>query len=339
MSAPPSNACPRVALGVCATPLEPMPRLTAALGGPQLHIKRDDLAGGPLGGNKTRMLEYVLGKAIAEGATAVVGGSAAQSNYSRQLAAACARLGLDCHLVLRQVRPGDERLQGSLLLDHLYGATIELVGDDRAAQIDRLTERADALEREGAVVYRAPQASEVDKPLHAAAYTGAAVEMLEQATATGIDPTHVYCSSLDTTHAGLLLGLRAAGSTIELRAISPNERAIFADRTIEDEVARLVTAAGHLLGLAVPITAAEVSTSTAHVGSRYGDVTPEGIAALGLFARTESIVLDPVYTAKAAAALVADVKSGKLVSTDVVVFWHTGGMPAVFAYADEIGAA
>ena len=195
------------------------------------------------------MLEYVLGKAIAEGATAVVGGSAAQSNYSRQLAASCARLGSDCHLVLRQVRTGDERLQGSLLLDHLYGATIELVGDDRAAQIHRLTERADALEREGAVVYRAPQASEVDKPLHAAAYAGAAVEMLEQAAAAGIAPTHLYVSSLDTTHAGLLLGLKAAGSEIEVRAISPNERAIFADRDIEDEVARLVTAAGRLLGL------------------------------------------------------------------------------------------
>ena len=145
----------------------------------------------------------------------------------------------------------------SLLLDHLYGATIELVGDDRAAQIDRLTNVPTHSNARGAVVYRAPQASEVDKPLHAAAYAGAAVEMLEQAPATGIDPTHVYCSSLDTTHAGLLLGLRAAGSTIELRAISPNERAIFADRTIEDEVARLVTAAGHLLGLAVSITAAE----------------------------------------------------------------------------------
>jgi 1-aminocyclopropane-1-carboxylate deaminase/D-cysteine desulfhydrase-like pyridoxal-dependent ACC family enzyme len=330
---------PRVSLGVAETPLEPLPRLTAALGGPQLYIKRDDLAGGPLGGNKTRMLEFVLAKAIANGATAVVGGSAAQSNYSRQLAAACARLGLGCHLVLRRLRPGDERLQGSLLLDHLYGARIEFVDDDRVEQVRRLTELAERLEREGEVVYRAPQASEADKPLHAAAYAGAAVEMLAQAVAVGIEPTHVYVSSLDTTHAGLLLGLRSAGSRMALRAISPNERAIFADRTIEEEVARLTAAASRLLGLTVSISADEIDTSAAHVGTRYGDVTADGLAAMRLFARTEAIVLDPVYTAKAAAALIADVESGALTQTDTVIFWHTGGMPAVFAYADALGTA
>jgi 1-aminocyclopropane-1-carboxylate deaminase/D-cysteine desulfhydrase-like pyridoxal-dependent ACC family enzyme len=330
---------PRVSLGVGETPLEPLPRLTAALRGPQLYVKRDDLAGGPLGGNKTRMLEFVLAKAIDSGATAVVGGSAAQSNYARQLAAACARLGLRCHLVLRRLRSGDERLQGSLLLDHLYGAWIEFVDDDRAEQIRRLSELAEGLEREGDVVYRAPQASEADKPLHAAAYAGAAVEMLEQAVALDIAPTHVYVSSLDTTHAGLLLGLRSAGSPIALRAISPNERAIFTDRTIEEEVARLTADAGRLLGLTVSISAADVVTSTAHVGTRYGDVTADGLDAMRLFARTEAIVLDPVYTAKAAAALIADVESGSLAPTDTVIFWHTGGMPAVFAYADALGTA
>jgi 1-aminocyclopropane-1-carboxylate deaminase/D-cysteine desulfhydrase-like pyridoxal-dependent ACC family enzyme len=330
---------PRVDLGVGETPLEPLPRLTAELGGPQLYIKRDDVAGGPLGGNKTRMLEYVLGKAVEGGATSVVGGSAAQSNYSRQLAAACARLGLDCHLVLRRLRPGDEQLQGSLLLDHLYGATIEFVDDDRTEQTRRLTELADGLEAAGAVVYRAPQASEADKALHAAAYAGAAVELLEQCAVAGVEPTHVYVSTLDTTHAGLLLGLRTAESGAEVRAISPNERAIFTDRTIEEEVARLTTAAGQLLGLSVAITADDVVTSTAHLGVRYGDITAGGVAAMRVFARTEAIILDPVYTAKAAAALIDDVESGVLGKSDVVVFWHTGGMPAVFAYSDEIGAA
>jgi 1-aminocyclopropane-1-carboxylate deaminase/D-cysteine desulfhydrase-like pyridoxal-dependent ACC family enzyme len=330
---------PRVDLAVGETPLQRLPRLTAALGGPELYIKRDDVAGGPLGGNKTRMLEYVLGKAIEGGARAVVGGSAAQSNYARQLAAACARLGLDCHLVLRRLRPGDDHLQGSLLLDHLYGATIEFVGDDRTEQTRRLTELADTLEAGGMRVYRAPQASDADKALHAAAYAGAAAELLEQCAAAGIEPTHVYVSTLDTTHAGLLLGLRCAASSAQVCAISPNERAIFADRTIEEEVARLATAAGELLGLAVSFTAADVSTSTAHLGARYGDITTGGVAAMRLFARTEAIILDPVYTAKAAAALIDDVGSGVLGPSDVVVFWHTGGMPAVFAYADEIGAA
>jgi len=328
---------PRVDLGVRETPFEPLPRLTAALGGPRLHIKRDDLAGGPLGGNKTRMLEFVLAKAVAAGATAVVGGSAAQSNYSRQLAAGCARLGLHCHLVLRVIREGDEHPQGSLLLDYLYGATVQLVGDDRAAQTRRLAELADELTAAGEVVYAAPQASEDDKVLHAAAYVSGAVELLDQAAAAGVSLSHLYVSSLDTTHAGLLLGLRASGSDLVVRAISPNERAIFPDRTIEQEVSRLVEGAAQLLDLPVRVSALDVETSTSHVGERYGVLTTDGVEALGLFARTEAIVLDPVYSAKAAAALIADVRSGVLDPGDTVVFWHTGGLPALFAYADAIG--
>lgn len=327
---------PRVDLGVRETPFEPMPRLSASLGGPQLYVKRDDLAGGPLGGNKTRMLEFVLAKAMAGRATAVVGGSAVQSNYSRQLAAGCARLGLACHLVLRRVRDGDDRLQGSLLLDHLYGANIHLLGDDRAAQILRLAELADELEADGEVVYRAPQASETDKPLHAAAYVSGAVEMLEQAAAAGVELSHLYVSSLDTTHAGLLVGVRASGADIVVRAISPNERTIFVNRTIEQEVSRLADAAADLLDLSVTIDPADVNTSTGHVGERYGALTPDCVEALALFARTEGLVLDPVYSAKAAAALIADVRSGALGAADTVLFWHTGGIPALFAYADEL---
>lgn len=327
---------PKVDLGVRPTPLEFLPRLTAHFGGPRLYAKRDDLAGGPLGGNKTRMLEFVLGKAVRDGVDTVVGGSAAQSNYSRQLAAACARLGLGCHLVLRRIRPDDDDPQGSLLLDHLYGAVIEFVGDDREAQTRRLSELAGVLERSGRVVYRAPQASEVDKPLHAAAYASAAVEALDQADEAGIEPSHVYVSSLDTTHAGLLLGLRASGSTARLRAISPNERAIFADRTIEEEVVRLVAEAAQLLGLEQRVTTADVDVSSDYVGERYGALTTDAMAAMRLFARLEAIVVDPVYSAKAAAALVDDIERGRLGADDVVVFWHTGGLPAVFAYAPEL---
>jgi 1-aminocyclopropane-1-carboxylate deaminase/D-cysteine desulfhydrase-like pyridoxal-dependent ACC family enzyme len=327
---------PRVDLGVTVTPFEPLPRLTAALGGPRLYAKRDDLAGGPLGGNKTRMLEFVLAKAVASGATAVVGGSAAQSNYSRQLAAGCARLGLECHLVLRLIRAGDDRLQGSLLLDHLYGAAVHFVGDDRVLQTRRLNELAEELERAGTVVYRAPQASDADKALHAAAYVSGAVEMLDQAAAAGVELSHLYVCSLDTTHAGILVGCRASGSNVVVRAISPNERAIFPDRTIEEEVSRLAGEAAALLDLPINVDAGEVSTSAEHVGECYGALTAEGVEALGLFARTEGIVLDPVYSAKAAAALVADVRSGALTADDDVAFWHTGGVPALFAYADEI---
>jgi 1-aminocyclopropane-1-carboxylate deaminase/D-cysteine desulfhydrase-like pyridoxal-dependent ACC family enzyme len=147
----------------------------------------------------------------------------------------------------------------------------------------------------------------------------------------------VYVSSLDTTHAGLLLGTRAGGSRAVVRAISPNERTIFPDRTIEEEVARLAQEAAALLDLPVRISPIDVSTSTRHVGERYGALTADAVEALQLFARTEALVLDPVYSAKAAAALLADIREGLLGSGDTVVFWHTGGMPALFAYADEIG--
>ena len=331
-------ALPRVDLGVRRTPLEELPRLSSALGGPRVFVKRDDLAGGPLGGNKTRMLQWVLAKALRDGADCVVGGSAVQSNYSRQLAAGCVRSGLECHLVLRRVRgERDERIEGSLLLDLLYGARVTFVDDDRGAQIGAQLALADRLRAEGHAVYLAPTASDADKALHAVAYADAAAEMLEQSEELGIAPSAIVVSTLDTTHAGLLLGLRASGSGVALHAISPNERAIFPDHSIEEEVARVATEAAALLGLGVRLGASDVDTSTEHVGSGYGAVTEPANAAIRLFAETEALALDPVYTAKAAAALVAGCRAGRWGRDDVVVFWHTGGLPALFAYADLLG--
>ena len=187
------EALPRIDLGVSTTPLVHLPRLSAALGGPRIHIKRDDLAGGPQGGNKTRMLEFVLAKATAEGADTVVGGSAVQSNYSRQLAAACARMGLDCHLVLRKVRGSrDERIEGSLLLDLLYGAHVQFVEDDRGLQLERQLGLGGQLSAEGRRVYYAPIASDVDKPLHAVAYAAAALELLDQLRTARIDLSLIH---------------------------------------------------------------------------------------------------------------------------------------------------
>jgi 1-aminocyclopropane-1-carboxylate deaminase/D-cysteine desulfhydrase-like pyridoxal-dependent ACC family enzyme len=333
------EALPRVDLGVGTTTLDEARGLSAALGGPRILVKRDDTAGGPLGGNKTRMLEYVLGKAIDIGADTVVGGSAAQSNYSRQLAASCARLGLDCHLVLRRVRDESlETAQGSLLLDILFGAAIELVGDDRDHQTRRLAELADELTSAGKTVYKAPQASEADKHLHSAAYVGAALEFFDQLGVLETEPSALYLSSLDMTHAGLLLGLRGAGATFPIRAISPYEPTIFPDHTIEEEVATVATAAARVLGSTMTFEPADINTSIDHVGPAYGALTPDATEAMRLFGRTEAIVLDPVYSAKAAAGLIADIRAGMYAPSETVVFWHTGGLPAVFAYADELSA-
>jgi 1-aminocyclopropane-1-carboxylate deaminase/D-cysteine desulfhydrase-like pyridoxal-dependent ACC family enzyme len=326
---------PRVPLAIAPTPLEPAPRLSARLDGPPILVKRDDLTGLALGGNKVRMLEYVLGKAVATGSNTVIGGSAAQSNYSRVLAGACARLGLECHLVLRRIRGAhDDTPQGSLLLDLLFGAHVHLVEDDRDLQVETLVALGERLERAGRRVYRALQASEVDKTLHALAYVEAAFELLDQVDALGADVARIYICSLDTSHAGLILGLRAAGSPIEVIGVSPYEGPFWTDRTAEDEVARLANETAEILGLDTRIAAAEVTTTFDFAG-RYGELTENGLRALRLFGAAEGLVLDPVYTMKAAAAMIAAVEGTG--DGRPVVFWHTGGTPALFAYAGELG--
>lgn len=329
------DAMPRADLAITPTPLQPAPRLGQRLGDRSIYIKRDDMTGLAFGGNKVRMLEYVLGKAIAAGCDTVIGGSASQSNYSRVLAGSCAKLGLECHLVLRRMEGrNDDAPQGSLLLDQLYGAHVELVDDDRDLQVDTLTALGDRLEAEGRVVYRALQASEADKTMHALPYLEAAFEFLDQIEAEGVDVARIYICSLDTTHAGLLLGLRAAGSEIEVIGVSPYADGMWADRTAEEEVARLANEAAEMLDLDISIDPADVRTTFEFAGT-YGQVTEGGVHATHLFAQTEGLMLDPIYTMKAAAALVSDHHTGDL-PDGPVVFWHTGGTPAVFAYAAEL---
>ena len=327
---------PRAELAVTPTPLQTAPRLSAELGGPPIYVKRDDLTGLAFGGNKVRMLEYVLGKAIDQGCDTVIGGSASQSNYSRVLAGACAKLGLDCHLVLRRMEGrGDDSPQGSLLLDHLYGASVNLVEDDRELQVDVLNQLGDRLEEDGRAVFRALQASEADKSMHALPYVEAAFEIIDQLQDMNVDAGRIYICSLDTTHAGLLLGLRAAGSDIELVGVSPYEDGTWSDRTAQEEVARLANDAAEILGLEMTISADEVRTTFEFAG-RYGHVTDAGVAATHLFARTEGLIVDPIYTMKAGAAMIADIRNDE-VPDRPVVFWHTGGTPALFAYPTELG--
>jgi 1-aminocyclopropane-1-carboxylate deaminase/D-cysteine desulfhydrase-like pyridoxal-dependent ACC family enzyme len=327
---------PRVSLATTPTPLEDAPRLTQELGGPRVLIKRDDLTGLALGGNKARMLEFVLARALADDADTVVGGSAVQSNYSRQLAAGCAKLGLDCHLVLRRTRPNDLEITGALLIDLLLGANVEFVENDRALQAARQLELAAELEKRGRRVFLAPVASNSHQALHSVAYVEAWLEFRDQYLALGVHPTHVYVCSLDTTHAGLILGRSISQTKIRIVAVTPNERSIYPDTTIEREVSQLARETADLLGVeaSLPETAPEVVDG--YVGMGYGVVTEDGISASRLFASAEALLVDPVYTAKAAAALVADARSKRLTSEDTVVFWHTGGVSALFAYADEL---
>ncbi|MBK8045690.1 MAG: D-cysteine desulfhydrase family protein [Anaerolineales bacterium] len=326
---------PRIPLGNYPTPLEPLPRLSATLGGPLIYLKRDDLTGLAFGGNKTRMLEFSLADALAKGAEVIVTGMAVQSNYCRQLAAACARVGLPLYLVLRAVREIDEvQIQGNHLLQRLFGAHIEVVpNNDRLLQRERIAATADRLRAEGKRVYVPRQTDTVD--LDAIAYIESVLEMQVQCRALGTQPQALYLAAADTTQAGIVLAHKVLRTGMPVRGVNPFE----AGGERITEMLAMARQAATRLGLEVDLAESDFENDTGYVGERYGIPTAEGLAALHLVARQEGILLDPVYTSKAMAALIADIAQGKFLSDAPVLFLHTGGAPAIFGYADDILAS
>ena len=327
-------ALPRVRLAsVRPTPLEPMPRLSAELGGPDIYIKRDDLTGLAFGGNKTRMLEFSLADAGEQGAEVIVTGSAVQSNYCRQMSAACARLGLELHLVLRPVRGIDhEEVQGNHLLMRLLGAHVTVHDESgRQSHAEALADKADQLRAEGRKVYEPRTEETVD--LDALAYAEAALEVVRQSRQLGIEPRFLYVAAHDTTQAGVVLGLKYLGSGIHVRGFTPIE-----DRPRrQEEMRRMALQGARRIGLEVELSAADFDNEESFVGEGYGIPTEACLEAVRTTARTEGVLLDPVYTGKAMAALFAHVRQGKLTKEDgPVVFLHTGGNPALFGYAGEV---
>ena len=327
-------ALPRVRLAsVRPTPLEPMPRLSAELGGPDIYIKRDDLTGLAFGGNKTRMLEFSLADAREQGAEVIVTGSAVQSNYCRQMSAACARLGLELHLVLRPVRGIDhEEVQGNHLLMRLLGAHVTVHDESgRQSHAEALADKADQLRAEGRRVYEPRTEETVD--LDALAYAEAALEVVRQSRQLGIEPRFLYVAAHDTTQAGVVLGLKYLGSGIHVRGFTPIE-----DRPRrQEEMRRMALQGARRIGLEVELSAADFDNEESFVGEGYGIPTEACLEAVRTTARTEGVLLDPVYTGKAMAALCAHVRQGKLTKEDgPVVFLHTGGNPALFGYAGEV---
>ncbi len=324
---------PRVHLGVMPTPLEHLPRLSAALGGPPIYVKRDDLTGLAFGGNKTRMLELSLADAQANNAEVIVFGAAVQSNYCRQLAAACAKLGFELHLILRPEREIDKtEIQGNNLLQRLFGAKVTVLeSNDRPAQQEAIAAYAEKLRADGRRVYRPRQPDTVD--LDVISYAESALEIVRQCREAGIAPAYLYTTAYDTTQAGLVLGMNYLESGIHVRGFTPigGAQAERIQRMVE-----MTNLAAERLGLPIEVSASDFDNDESFVGERYGVPTPEGLEALQLVARTEGILLDPVYTSKGMAALVADIRSGKLDKDQPVVFLHTGGAPALFGYAEEL---
>lgn len=328
------DSLPRVGLATLPTPLHEIPRFAEAIGGPRIFIKRDDLTGLAFGGNKTRMFEFLLAQAIEEGADTIIGGAGVQSNYSRQLAAACRALGLDVYLVLRRIRGDkDNDIQGNLLLDLLAGAKVRIMDATAEEQANAMYALAEELERDGKKPYVVRLAQDKNLSPDVIAYANCFCEIVEQSEVLQIQPTHLYCASYDSTQAGLELGRAALGSNIRIMGIAPADWLHGGAAAL---VSKYANQAAGSLGVPYHIDPDDVFNTEDFVGQGYGIVTPEGVEMIKLLARTEGIYLDPVYTSKAMAGLRDHVRQGILTSKDTVVFLHTGGTPALFAYVDDL---
>jgi len=328
------DALPRVRLATLPTPLQEVPRFSEALRGPRIFIKRDDLTGLAFGGNKTRMFEFLLAQAIEESADTIIGGAGVQSNYSRQLVAACSALGLEAHLILRRMRgKKDDDIQGNLLLDLLCGASIRVIDATAEEQAKAMYDLAEELKKEGKQPYIVRLAQDNDLSPDVLAYTNCFCEIAEQCQSLNIQPSRLYCASYDSTQAGLELGKAALGSGMRVMGIAPANWS----HGVAGLIARYANQAAKKIGLSIRVNEKDVFNVEDYVGEAYGVVTTEAIEILKLMARTEGIFLDPVYTSKAMVGLQDHIRQGMLTKNDVVVFLHTGGTPALFAYANDLG--
>jgi D-cysteine desulfhydrase family pyridoxal phosphate-dependent enzyme len=312
---------PHVSLGHYPTPIEELPRLRQYLGSvPRLYVKRDDLTGAGFGGNKVRKLEYLLADALAQSADAVITCGGRRSNHCRITAACCARLGLECHLILNRTA-GPEN-PASLYLNRLYGAHLHFVENraDRSPEMERV---AADLRAAGQQPYIVPLGGSV--PLGALGFLDAARELASQVEQP-FDAIYA-CSSSGGTQAGLDAGLQLAGwRDTRLVCVSPDD----GSEAITGQVAQIRRGLAELAGRAPAELERPLEVNDRFAGPGYGIPTPESEAALELLARLEGLVLDPVYTAKTMAAMLMDLRSGRFDEQHRVLFWHTGGQIALF---------
>ena len=321
---------PRFPLAQLPTPIEKLPRLSRELGGPDLLIKRDDQTGLALGGNKARKLEFLVGQALEQGADTLVTAGAAQSNHCRQTAAAAAKAGLRCELILNGKKP--ELPTGNLLLNRLFGANEHWI--DRAQRPARLRELPEQLRAQG----RKPYVIGIggSNGVGATGYVVAMIEVMEQLRASGQRVDHiVFGSSSGGTQAGMVLGARIAGYTGQLHGLSI-DKGEPEPGAYEEEVAQIANECGEYIGSDVRLTKADIKVVYGYMGEGYGVVGDLEREAIRWMARCEGIVLDPVYAGRAFGALVDLIRKKFFKRGETVLFWHTGGAPALFAYAKEL---
>lgn len=322
---------PRVSLARLPTPIEPLSRLSAHIGGPQLHVKRDDCTGLGLGGNKLRKLEFLLGEARALGADTVLTVGAMQSNHARQTAAACARLGLNCELILRRGSHATEAYLhgGNVLLDRLFGACIHVIEahESREAFMEM---RAEVLRGEGRRPYCIPVGGSCG--LGNLGYVVCAGEILAQAAAAKMKfEAVVVATGSGGTQGGLVAGMQLLDGVPVIGIAVEGDR-----REQEALAARQAAESLRLLGRADIDLTGQVNVMDDFAGPGYARPTDAMREALSLAARFEGLVLDPVYTGKAFAGFIALARSGRYDKEQALLFVHTGGTPGLFGYPESL---
>lgn len=320
---------PRIPLGFFPTPLTEMPRLSRALGGPRLFVKRDDQTGLATGGNKTRKLEFSVAEALRQGAETLITMGGVQSNHCRQTAAAAARRGLGCVVVLRGHPPAG--WNGNLLLDRLLGARVVFSGDRTREEVAQ--EVAAQETAAGRRPYLIPVGA--SNAVGAVGFVAAMEELDGQLKAQKLRVDRiVFASSSFGTQAGLVVGAKAIGFAGEIAAI-----AIDSSRAeLQASVAAIAAEAIRRLGLSLSVSPDEVVAYDGYLGAGYAVMGEPEREAIALAATTEGILLDPVYTGRAVAGLIDLIRRGRFGKDETILFWHTGGSAALFAYADQLMA-
>jgi len=321
---------PRVRINFLPTPLVELERLTRILEGPKILMKRDDLTGVALGGNKTRKLEFLLGEALDQGCDTVITGGAMQSNHCRQTSAACAATGLECHLALGGEAP--KTPSGNLLLDHIYGANIHWCGDCHKGE--RIPEIAAQLRAAGRKPYIIPFGG--SNAVGAMGFVEAMRELGEQISARGERIASIILpSSSGGTHAGMVVGAEIFDVTADIIGIGI-DKGEPGEPSYESELASLANETAEKLGIKSRFGPDRFHMRYGYLGGGYGVVGDREREAVKLLGKHEGILLDPVYSARAMGALIDMIRRGEFTGGDTVVFWHTGGIPSVFEYGELV---
>ncbi len=316
---------PRIRFAHLPTPIEPMPRLEKALNGPHLLVKRDDQTGLAFGGNKTRKLEFLVAEAQAAGADTLITAGALQSNHCRQTAAAAAKFGFDCFLILVGKSPA--QVSANLLLDQLFGANI--VWTEKERRTTALRDTYDRLLALGRKPYLVPYGG--SNSTGALGYAFA----MEEFVAQGVQADWIlFASSSGGTQAGLVLGAHLFNYPGKLLGISVDEP----QQALQAQVAKLASETSGRMGPHNKFAPGQVMVNADYAAPGYGVLTDAERDAIRLFAKYEGLLLDPVYTGRAAAGLIDLIQKGFFKKEETVLFWHTGGQPALFAekYQSEL---